>query len=268
MWCLCLNLTRAEAQRCDKTEKNRQHKETFGCNLSVVLLKSTFLTFILVFPSVAPYSRCPFIRVRIKYSPRSWCKCFEEFPFLCFKGFSCVRQVKWKLRSLFSPLTACKRNTVLPYTSQWELSNSPVRLWSDNSHCPKSLSLQHSLLQVYGLCGRSFVIKIALTSPAFSFLVLPILSFRHFSRLTFSLLPFTPRLSSSRLSASSSTRLCCESQWDLALCQVMCYQPRHRLTQTQTQTHTNKQTHTCTYICTRNLMQECDGKRSLARSSY
>lgn len=72
------------------------------------------------------------------------------------------------------------------------------------------------------------------------------------------------------VSASSSTRLCCESQWDLALCQVMCYQPRHRLTQTQThtQTHTNKQTHTCTYICTRNLMQECDGKRSLARSSY
>lgn len=118
MWCLCLNLTRGEAQRCGKTEKNRQHKETFGCNLSVVLLKSTFLTFILVFPSVAPYSRCPFIRVRIKYSPRSWCKCFEEFPFLCFKGFSCVRQVKWKLRSLFSPLTACKRNTVLPYTSQ------------------------------------------------------------------------------------------------------------------------------------------------------
>lgn len=106
--------------------------------------------------------------------------------------------------------------------------------------------------------------------PPFSFLVLPILSFGHFSRLTFSLLPFTPRLSSSRLSASSSTRLCCESQWDLALCQVMCYQPRHRLTQTQThtQTHTNKQTHTCTYICTRNLMQECDGKRSLARSSY
>lgn len=118
MWCLCLNLTRTEAQRCDKTEKNRQPKETFGCNLSVVLQKRTSLTFILVFPSVAPYSRCPFIRVRIKYSPRSWCKCFEEFPFLCFKGFSCVRQVKWKLRSLFSPLTACKRNTVLPYTSQ------------------------------------------------------------------------------------------------------------------------------------------------------
>lgn len=165
MWCMCLNLTSAEAQRCDKRERNGQHKEKFVFNLSVVWQKRTSLEFIVAFPLVALYSRCPFISVRIKYSPRSWCKCFEEFLFLCFKGLSCVRQVKWKLRSLFSPLTACKRNTFLPYTSQWELSNSPVRLWSDNSHCPKSLSLQRSLLQVYGLCGRSFVIKIALTSP-------------------------------------------------------------------------------------------------------
>lgn len=81
--------------------------------------------------------------------------------------FCNVTQSKGKSGCLWSAtLTACRRNIYLPYTSQWELFNSPVKLWSDNSHCPESLSPHHqqSLLQVYRLSGRSFVTKIALTS--------------------------------------------------------------------------------------------------------
>lgn len=63
------------------------------------------------------------------------------YPKCVSENFCNVTHSKGKWGCLCSPtLTACKRNIYPPYTSQWELFNSPARLWSDNSHCPESLS--------------------------------------------------------------------------------------------------------------------------------
>ena len=133
----------------------------------------------------------------------------------------------------------------------------PVRLWSDNNRCPKSVSLQQSLLHIYGLCGRSFVIKIALSSPVFSFFFLLILFFLYHSS------PLPLSLSSSSSSSSSSTSLClslsCPLSFLLYLSLLLVtvgygFVSGHVLSTA----HRPRHTHTHTHTHSRNLMQEWD----------